>query len=251
MRFKKIIIAFFLTFLLIPISCEQKTGQENIHIERITYQIPENISVREAISELEKKMIQMNLKNVKDYIPEIIVDLRYSTTDNFLGIDVYGDLVDAYLQKECVEMLETAYNILQKELPGYTFIIYDAARPLSVQKIMWEVLDVPEHQKFWYVAPPERGSIHNYGMAVDLSIVDKNGKVLDMGTEFDYFGELAFPRYTQKFLEKGKITQEQANNRMLLINIMERAGFTVARTEWWHFNATSLANAKEKYEIIK
>ena len=115
---------------------------------------------------------------------------------------------------------------------------------------MWDIIDVPEHQKFWYVARPERGSIHNFGMAVDLTIADHNGVALDMGTEFDYFGEFAFPRYTQKYLEKGELTQEQANNRLLFISIMERAGFTVARTEWWHFNASSLAEAKRKYEII-
>ncbi len=251
MGLEKIKIPIFTALLLFTASCNRQAKPEKIYIEKISCQIPENITLRKALSELEKKMIQMNLKNVTDQIPEIIVDLKYSTTENFLGIDVYGDLVDAYLQGECVEMLQMAFEILQKELPGYTFIIYDAARPLSVQKIMWEVLDVPEHQKFWYVAPPERGSIHNYGMAVDLTIADENGKPLDMGTEFDYFGELSFPRYTQKFLDKGKLTPEQADNRMLLISIMERAGFNVARTEWWHFNATSLANAKERYEIIE
>lgn len=238
--------------IIVLYSCT-RNSYETVYIEPLNAEFKKvkDESIRKYLPNQERKLIKMNLKNVKDYIPELIIDLKYSTEDNFFGFDAYGDLVDAYLQVECIEKLKKAYDILQKELPYYTFIIYDAARPLSVQKIMWDSIKVPEHQKFWYVADPERGSIHNYGMAVDLTIADPEGNALDMGTEYDYFGELAFPRFTQKFLDAGKLTHEQAQNRLLLISIMERAGFTVARTEWWHFNASSLAYAKQNYQIIE
>ncbi len=201
-------------------------------------------------NELEKRYREMGLEDVREHIPEIWVDLKYSTSDNFLGFDVYGDLTTAYLQHDGIVMLKKAHALLREELPGHTFIIYDAARPASVQQKMWDAIDVPEHQKFWYVAPPGKGSLHNYGMAVDLTIADSLGRPLDLGTPFDHFGKLAYPRYTKKYLEKGELSNHQANNRALLIRIMHQAGFSVARTEWWHFNATSLENARERYPKV-
>ena len=204
-----------------------------------------------AISEKGQKYKQMGLQDVQEELPELRVELKYSTTDNFLGFDVYGELTHAFLQPECMAKLKKAYQLLQQKKPGHTFIVYDALRPADVQQVMWDSIDVPEHKKFWYVAPPGKGSIHNYGMAVDLTIADSTGKPLDMGTPFDYFGELAFPRNTQKFLKEGKLTRQQADNRNLLISIMHAAGFSVARTEWWHFNATSLAGAKKRFERVE
>jgi D-alanyl-D-alanine dipeptidase len=203
------------------------------------------------ISEQAQKYKQMGLRDVQEEIPGLKVELKYSTADNFLGFDVYGDLQRAFLQPECIAKLKAAYNLLQQKMPGYTFIVYDALRPAYVQQLMWDTIDVPEHKKFWYVAPPGKGSIHNYGMAVDVTIADSSGNPLDMGTPFDYFGEKAFPRYTQKFVKNGELTQQQADNRKLLISIMHAAGFTVARTEWWHFNATSLANAKTRFDRVE
>ncbi len=247
----KVIFLLCLIICLSVLSCNYYKNSEPVFADKLKITKIDSIKIRPALSKLERNLIKMNLKNVKDLLPELIIELKYSTDDNFIGFNVYGDLTDAYLQDECIEKLVIAYNILQEELPGYTFIIYDAARPLSVQRIMWDSLYVHESRKHWYVAHPDKGSIHNYGMAVDITIACPEGKPLDMGTEFDYFGELAFPRFTQKFLEEGKLTQEQADNRILLINIMERAGFTVARTEWWHFDASSFVYAKEKYQIIE
>ena len=208
-------------------------------------------TIEPMIPEIEKRIMDKGLENIQQYLPEVIVSLKYSTTDNFLGTDVYGELTNAYLQPECISKLKNAWNLLQQKKPGSTFIIYDALRPVSVQQLMWDTIDVPQEKKFWYVAPPAKGSIHHYGMAVDLTIADSTGKPLDMGTEFDYFGKLAFPRFTQKYLDEGRLNQQQADNRRLLIDIMHQAGFTVARTEWWHFNATSLASAKERFEAVE
>ncbi|MFO8053952.1 MAG: M15 family metallopeptidase [Bacteroidales bacterium] len=237
----------------IPDQQKQKTKKTKQAMEKESREKQAAETEQEPVlhSKITQELAEMKLQNVKHHISGLIVELKYSTDDNFLGFDVYGELTEAYLQPECIEKLKKAYELLQEKLPGHTFIIYDAARPLSVQQVMWDSIDVPGHQKFWYVAPPGKGSIHNYGMAVDLTIADEQGAALDMGTSYDHFGKLSFPRYTQKFLEKGKLTQEQAGNRELLTGIMHAAGFTVGRTEWWHFNATSLEDAKNRFEIIK
>lgn len=224
----------------------KKASTDSISIRDTTIQD----TIEPMIPKIEQRIMDKGLENVHDHLPQVIVELKYSTTDNFLGKDIYGDLTNAYLQPECITKLKHAWKLLQKHKPGHTFIIYDALRPMSVQQVMWDSLDVSHEQKFWYVAPPGRGSIHNYGMAVDLTIADSSGEPLDMGTEFDYFGKLGFPRFTQKFLQEGKLSQQQADNRNFLIDIMQQSGFSVATTEWWHFNATSLADAKERFEPI-
>jgi D-alanyl-D-alanine dipeptidase len=87
-------------------------------------------------------------------------------------------------------------------------------------------------------------------MAIDLTICDSTGLALDMGTEFDFFGDLAFPDKTDSFYQTGQLSSEQFKNRKLLLNIMAKAGFYVSKTEWWHYNASSLDYAKGKYKIF-
>jgi D-alanyl-D-alanine dipeptidase len=201
-------------------------------------------------SKSERCLKEMGLINVRDSLSQIIVDLKYSTIDNFIGIDFYGDMTNAYLQYECLLKLENAYNILQENHPGYTFIVYDAARSVEAQQLMWDSVDVPANIKHWYVANPQRGSIHNYGMAIDISIVDELGNVLDMGTDFDFFGELAYPNKTDYFYQNGELSEVQYNNRQLLFTVMSKAYLYVSKTEWWHYNAGSLDYSKNKYKIF-
>ncbi|HOK37877.1 MAG TPA: M15 family metallopeptidase [Bacteroidales bacterium] len=207
-------------------------------------------NIPEKINKTEQYLNSIGLVNIKDSIPEIIVELKYSSEDNFLGFSFYGELKNAFVQPECFKKLKAAYKLLQDTIPGYTFIIYDAVRSIEAQQIMWDSIKVPEKQKYWYVANPNRGSIHNYGMAVDITLADRQGKPLDMGTGFDFFGELAFPDKSDYYLKIGELSTEQYNNRMLLLNIMRRAGFYVSKTEWWHFNATSLNDAKQRFIIF-
>lgn len=258
------LIWIMMMLLLVFAACRQPSGEAGTE-DSVVQTMPSDSMISDSlmtdslstdstivmIPEIEKRIIVKGLENVQQHLPQVIVELKYSTADNFLGTDVYGELTNAYLQPECIRKLKRAFTLLQKKKPGYTFIIYDALRPVSVQQLMWDTIDVPQEKKFWYVAPPGKGSIHNYGMAVDLTIADSSGKALDMGTEFDHFGKLSFPRFTQKFLAEGKLSQQQASNRNFLIDIMQQAGFTVARTEWWHFNATSLASAKQRFEPIQ
>lgn len=141
------------------------------------------------LPELEKTLIAQGLVDIETLIPGIKVELKYSTEDNFFGKDVYEDHVRCYLQPVVAEMLRKAQEALQKEYPNLTLLVYDGVRPLSVQQILWDDLDKPDSIKPLYVADPKVGGLHNYGVAVDLTIFDlAKGAPLDMGTTYDYFG---------------------------------------------------------------
>jgi D-alanyl-D-alanine dipeptidase len=194
----------------------------------------------------EDAMKALNLVDIQTLDPSIKVQLMYSTTDNFMKADVYGDLTKAYAQPEVAKMLVKAQANLKKAHPDYSLIIYDAARPYRVQQKMWTIVKGTSQQD--YVAEPDAiGSIHNYGSAIDLSVVDKSGKPLDMGTKFDFLGTLAEPKLQDKFLKEGKLTQAQLDNREVLNKAMSEAGFMRISNEWWHFDAFSHA----KREIAK
>lgn len=236
---------FFLSIgILALLSCKKQPNTEDQnHIETLV--------IQKTDSTLEKKLIRAGLVNIQTIVPEIQVELKYSTTDNFLHADVYGDLTNAYLQKDVAQKLKTAYQFLQETHPELTFIIYDAVRPLSIQYKMWEILDLPPGQKEKYLSNPKNGSIHNYGAAIDMSLAEKNGKPLDMGTPFDFFGEAAEPQLEYKMLNEGVLTQQQINNRKILRSVMQKAGFRQLPAEWWHYNSCSREEAKIKYAPIK
>ena len=199
---------------------------------------------------LEEKLQTLGLVDVQTGSKRILVSLKYSTTDNFVGYDVYGCITRAYLQKQASQKLQLAASMLEKERPDLYLLIYDAARPVWAQKILWDSIKKPEHLKHVYVANPKRGSIHNYGCAVDLTICDAKGKPLDMGTAFDSFGNLAQPRMENTHVKNGLLKKFQIDNRKLLRSIMLKAGFGITSSEWWHFNFCSLNSAKSKFEII-
>lgn len=208
----------------------------------------------EQIPALEQQMLKQGLVNIQTIDPSIRVELKYSTYDNFVKKDVYGDLTRAYLQPDVARKLANASAFLKKIKAGYSLLVYDAARPNSVQYILWDALDalkIPERQKSQYVADPRIGSIHNFGCAVDLTVADEKGVPLDMGTPYDFFGPLAYPRSEQLMLQQGKLSPKQIANRNILRQAMKQAGFTVNTTEWWHFDGLSRKNARAKYGMIK
>lgn len=208
-----------------------------------------NIAV---VSELEKTLIDQGLVDIEKVIPGIKVELKYSTEDNFFGKDVYGDHVRCYLQPVVAEMLGKAQESLKKEYPNLTLLVYDGVRPLSVQQILWDSLDKPDSIKPLYVSDPKIGGLHNFGVAVDLTIFDTEaGKPLDMGTTYDFFGYPAYPDRELQMLAEGKITRAQVANREILRKVMKGAGFTGIGSEWWHFNAFSRKEAGEKFALIK
>lgn len=250
MRILKIHFLFFNIVFFALISCTHNSTPDNdiVEIANDTVQEPEDAV--ETNTRIEDSILRtIGMIRIIDSLPRIIVDIKYATTDNFLGFDFYNGFQEAYIRPECLKKLKNAYNNLCHEHPDYTFVIFDAARSIESQQLMWDSLDVPLSRKHWYVANPQKGSIHNYGMAIDISIADTDGNYLDMGTDFDYFGDLAFPGKSGQFLSSGELTKEQYDNRELLMSIMKSAGFSVSTTEWWHYNATSLNFAKDHYPI--
>ena len=152
------------------------------------------------------------------------LDIRYARTDNFTGRAVYTE-ARAFLQKPAAEALIRVHRKLKKQNLG--LMIFDGYRPWSVTKIFW---DVTPEDKRKFVANPEKGSRHNRGCAVDLSLFDlKTGKLVEMPTDFDDFTDKASPKYAGA-------TALQTKNRDLLRAAMEAEGFTVNDNEWWHFD---------------
>ena len=200
----------------------------------------------------EKTMAKQGLVEVQQAIPGILVELKYATTDNFMHKNVYGCLQKAYLQKEVVARLKKAQDYLSASHPGYHLLIYDATRPLSKQWDLWNALpQYPPELRRNYVANPAEHSIHNYGSAVDLTVADEQGRPLDMGTPFDFFGEMAYPSREKALLASGKLTKEAYSNRLILRKAMVRGGFMPIEYEWWHFNAFSRAEAKRRFAVLK
>jgi D-alanyl-D-alanine dipeptidase len=201
---------------------------------------------------LEQAMIDSGLVRLLDLDSTFIINLKYSTTDNFLGVDVYGDFNEAYLQPEVAKKVALAQAWLRDKDSTMTLIVYDATRPRSVQQKMWDILDMPAAEKGKFVSNPAsgKGSLHNYGAAVDVSIA-RNGIPLDMGTPFDHIGELAYPRLEQAMLDSGVLTQEIINNRKLLRRTMRKGGLWGIQTEWWHFNSCRRDTAIKYYPIIE
>jgi D-alanyl-D-alanine dipeptidase len=116
---------------------------------------------------------------------------------------------------------------------------------------MWNSLDIPVAEKRKFLAEPGQHSMHNYGAAVDLSIVDQYGDPLDMGTPYDHRGPKAYPRKEEELLEEGKLTEQQVKNRRLLRDVMTKAGFNSIPTEWWHFSIKSMRAMKRHYELVE
>ena len=199
-------------------------------------------------SEKAQQLQKAGLVNIKSIDPDIVVDLKYATTDNFTGINLYGDFREAYLQAEVAKMLGKAQKKLKEKHSNWNFIVYDAARPRSVQQRMWDMVKNTGWKN--YVASPARISMHSFGVAVDLSIVDEQGNPIDMGSGFDEFTEMSEPRHEKRFLQEGKLTQQQINNRLVLRNAMKSAGFRSISNEWWHFDAMTHEQAKAKYPPI-
>jgi D-alanyl-D-alanine dipeptidase len=156
--------------------------------------------------------------------PTIKLDIRYATEKNFMGKTVYPQ-ARAFLQKPAAKRVAKVHKKLKKK--GLGIVIFDGYRPWSITKLFWETV-MPEQRKF--VADPAKGSKHNRGCAVDLSIFDiKTGKLLPMPSEYDEFTERASPDYAGG-------TEEERANRELLRKLMEDEGFTVNPNEWWHFD---------------
>jgi D-alanyl-D-alanine dipeptidase len=208
-----------------------------------------NAQQQKAILSLEASLQAQELVNVNSLDNTIRADLKYATTDNFTKTILYDSLSNIYLHPLAAGKLVKAQKYLKMLYPDYGLLVYDAVRPLSIQRKMYKVVQNTGYAA--YVANPARTSLHNYGMAVDLTICDRNGKPLDMGTPFDFFGSAAGINREAELIQSGILTKQQVKNRELLRKVMTHAGFMTIRGEWWHFNAVSLTEARKSYKVIE
>lgn len=162
---------------------------------------------------------------VTDYLPETLVELKYGTSDNFTGQVIY-DFQEVYLRYGTVQKLKAVSEELHQL--GFSLKIWDGFRPVSAQFKLWEIC--PDDT---YVANPNKGySNHSRGFAVDVTIVDSEGREVEMPTAFDDFSPLADRDYSD-------CPETAANHARLLETVMEKHGFKGYFGEWWHFNDTT------------
>lgn len=196
-----------------------------------------------------KYLESIGLVNIAEADSTIAIELIYTRADNFTGQVLYEELHEAYLHPDALEGVLRAQQELKRRHPAYRLIVYDAARPMSVQQKMWDA--VKGTPKYIYVSNPARGGgMHNYGLAVDVSILDAAGQPLPMGTEVDHLGPEAHITEEETLVQSGRITPQEQANRKLLRSVMRTAGFRALPAEWWHFNRCSRQEAKQKYKVI-
>ena len=153
--------------------------------------------------------------------PSIVLDIKYATTDNFTKSKIY-DCPSCLLRPEAAEAIVKAHKSLRKR--GLGLKMFDCYRPRPYQQRLWDKVPNPD-----YVTPPAKGSMHSRGAAVDLTLVDANGKELDMGTPYDFFGK-------QAHTDNNNLPTKVLANRQLLRETLAAVGFKGIRTEWWHFS---------------
>ncbi len=207
-------------------------------------------SAQAELHPLAAKFGQAGLVDVQSIDASIQVNLVNSTPAyNYFREDYYQGLDRAFLRKPVAIKLAKAQRLLKSRHPDYSLLIMDAARPRSVSRKMFEKMQGTPFEP--YVANPKKGSMHNYGIAVDISIINRAGEQIDMGFTPFYKNDLQI--YWQFWLMKLgiELSDEQKKNRRLLSDIMQQAGFIPLSFEWWHFNGMKKARARKRYRIIE
>jgi D-alanyl-D-alanine dipeptidase len=167
-----------------------------------------------------------------DSIAGIAVDLRYATAGNFVGRDLYSPLDCRWLHKDAATALEAAVEWLAARKPGYKLLVLQGTDLLT------------------YIADPARGSIHSFGMALDLTLLDAQGRELDMGTGFDDLSERSHPALEAELLASGELSAAHIENRLWLRNAMHNNGWHGINTEWWHFDCGDRMHVRRHYTRV-
>ena len=221
--FKEVMLFILSTVLLLKVAAQDSS-----------YTRPPVTDSWDAYKKQVKKDPLKKMVELKSMVPGIVYDLRYATTNNFMKRMMYPPRTNqTYMRMPAV----TALKKVQEELnaQGYGLKVFDAYRPFSVTVKFWELV----HDER-YVANPSKGSGHNRGLAIDVTIINnKTGKELDMGTGFDNFTDTAHHDFT-------KLSAEVLQNRNLLRSTMEKYGFKLFESEWWHY----FLPGSDKYEIL-
>ena len=223
---------FTLAFVLISIQCREAPKEESTPevVEREVV-LPDSTVITFKEPKVEKATLEALSDTLfirlADYSADFQYDMRYATENNFLNAKVY-DCAECYTRVKTAKALIAANkNFMEK---GYRIKFFDCYRPNDVQYKMWEIVPNPQ-----YVADPTKGSIHNKGGAVDITLVTLDGDMVDMGTDFDFFGKRAYH-------DNLDLPEEILNHRKLLKETMEAHGFWSIRTEWWHYNLSAASN---------
>ena len=211
--------------------CTLSLSACSLHKDTISFktQTPLTDTAQQKIVAAEEIELENGFTELISLESSIKIDIKYATTDNFVKEKMYN-CGKCFLRPEVAEAIVKAQKKLEKK--GYGLKMFDCYRPRPFQQRLWD--KVPDDR---YVTNPKKGSMHNRGAAVDLTLVDKNGKELDMGTPFDFFGEKAYQTCTD-------LPKNVLENRKLLNTTLESVGFKTIRTEWWHFSYT-----KKKYAL--
>ena len=183
--------------------------------------------------------------------PNIKADIKYATTDNFTGKVLYTENVGAYAEPTLAQAVAQAQNTLKSINTDLSLVIFDAARPISVQKEMFELVKGTANERF--IANPYgefAGGFHNYGMAVDVAIIDGDEKMLDFGTGYDSFEDIAHSGGEAELVKKGLLTINAYKNRQLLYYIMGEHGMLPYAYEWWHFQLQYEESSKSNFKLL-
>ena len=222
-----------LLFLILFLACgspdreavEQESGEVEdslTHSQNLVASTPQSPSAPPAQDTIVPDYDTTQWLEVIHLDPTVRMDLRYATDNNFVGEQMY-DCGRCWLRPKVARAVVRAHQNLQER--GYGLKMYDCYRPGPYQQRLWDKVPDPR-----YVANPARGSVHSRGAAVDLTVVDfETGEELDMGTDYDFFGEAAYTTTTD-------LPAEVLANRQILQDALLAEGFLTIRTEWWHFN---------------
>ncbi|WP_297763485.1 M15 family metallopeptidase [uncultured Muriicola sp.] len=222
-------LPFLLVIVFIIWSCREKVKESAAEQASQSEEVVQDSVIPEASKPLPSLDVVSDTTFIRlaDFSEDFAYELRYATENNFLKTKVY-DCAECYTRSKTAKALIAANNIFKEK--GFRIRFFDCYRPNSVQYKMWEIFPNPQ-----YVADPVKGSIHNKGGAVDITLETLDGIALNMGTDFDYFGREAHHDHLQ-------LPDEVLRNRALLKEVMEAHGFWSIRTEWWHYNLGAATN---------
>ncbi len=169
---------------------------------------------------------ETQLVDIAETFPQLLIDMKYATADNITHQPIYSTSL-CLLHQEAAAALSRSISIAA--LSGFRILVLDAYRPQQAQQLLWNACPNQD-----YVVPLSQGSNHSRGTAIDVTLVDDSGQILDMGTGFDEMNELSHPYHPA-------LSQTFQRNRLLLNAIMFGGGFTGIATEWWHFELPGAA----------
>lgn len=246
--FRPFLMGILLFCALFSWSCHQ-ARENNVSTEVVVLNEEEEVVEDEKYTDFEKRLIDFGLQDIAEVDSTIAVRLVYATPNNFLGHVLYHGLNHAFMVPDMAQKLANAQHKLKSLRPDLSLLIYDAARPLSIQREMWDAVKGTPNVSF--VANPAKGrGMHNYGAAVDITLMDSTGVPLPMGSAHDYFGPEARIDHENELVADGLITPQELENRKLLRRVMTESGFVTCISEWWHFNHIPSARAKTELKII-